>query len=54
MLEKEKTRKGVIVSKVSDNGQISLPLCFRRDLGIKDYVTVYVEKGKIILEKLEV
>ena len=42
------------MSKVSENGQISLPLCFRKELEIKNYVTVRVEKGKIVLEKLEV
>lgn len=54
MMEKKAAKSGVIVSKVSENGQVSLPLRFRKELKIEDYVTIYVDQGKIVLEKLEV
>lgn len=54
MMEKKAAKSGVVVSKVSENGQVSLPLRFRKELKITDYVTVCLEQGKIVLEKLTV
>ena len=53
MTGKSKTKKGVIVAKVSANGQISLPLGFRKELGIEDYVSLCVQGNTIVLKKLE-
>lgn len=54
MTGKSKTKKGVIVAKVSANGQISLPLGFRKELEMEDYVSLWVQGNTIVLKKLEV
>lgn len=54
MTGKSKTKKGVIVAKVSENGQISLPLMFREELGIVDYVKLCIKDGTIVLARLDI